>query len=725
MLNKITEPQAVYSKAPTPGQPAHASFTTPPKKKSNFNWKIGGSIIAVCLIAVVGVAGVLIAQRQQADQSPVAPNAPESRPSAAIEPTACSLSFEVKAPVVPPPEPGAPQCVSKTASLITTVNSKETKTPLTANTKVKRGDTIEYAVTVKPTTVNTDATIIDTLPTHVDYVRNSAKINGVSPGSQAPYDSATHKMNVPVSFGSLTNRVLTYRVTVKSTAPATGTAANFTNAATLSVDGKTLPVSNSCKITLAVLAPPSGVASCVSKQAFKANGSPYGTTGSPLVKRGEVVTYKITVKANSETGGPVVVKDVLPAALTYKAGSARIGTSTPTATQFSASGQTLTFTLGTMANTTTNKELVLTYAATVKADAAVAPFVNSVAVSTNGTAATTPAACKVSLQVAPVGVAACQSKEAFTNYGGTKIANDSVVQKGTTFAYKLTVTATEQTAGQVAVVDTLPSTLEFVESKDNTLQHSNGKLTATLPQFGATVADRTKVFEYKVKVKDSASPGKFENAVTVTTAGNTAQADSCKWTLHVPYQCDSTCTTDAQCNNNGSGTTYVCSEDAGNKCRLASNPESNSCSGTSTEYSCNSSCSSDSQCQDVDEEYVCAETSEGDRCRHKDYPTRTSCEEPPTSTPTPTPAIGCNDGCVSNADCSNPNHICYNDGTSQVCRLETNPTSASCTNPGTTTITSQPELPQELPQTGPEDWVNWLKAGLITLGIGAALLLLL
>lgn len=722
MLNKITEPQAQYSKAPTPGQPAHSSFTTPPKKKSSLNWKIVSGIVTVSLVAIVGVAGVLIAQRQQADQTPVAPNAPQSQPQAAIDPIpGCSLTFTVG--TTPPPTTGTAKCISKTAQLVSISGAK---TSLTANSKVKRGDTIEYAITFSHKTDTQAATIIDVLPPALEFVADSAAVNGtkVEPTYTLSNNTVTYAVNIPA--GHTGNYIYTYQARVKTDAQI----ANFTNAVRIAFNGDHQNADTSCKITLGVeTPPPTGVASCISKQALKADGSPYGTTGTPLVKRGETITYKITVRANSETSGPVEIKDVLPASLTYTAGSARIGTTTPTATQFKQEGQTLTFTPGIMANTATNRELVLIYKATVKADATVAPFKNAVVVSTNGKAATSPAACVVNLQVAPVGVAACQSKQAFTDYGGTLIVNDSVVQKGTTFAYKLTVTATEQTAGEVAIVDTLPSSLEFVSSKDNTLQYSNGKLTATLPAFGATVADKTKVFEYKVKVKDTAAPGKFENAVTVTTAGNTAQADSCKWTLHAPYQCDSSCTTDAQCNNNGSSTTYICSETAGNKCRLASNPESNSCAGTSKEYSCNSSCSSDSQCQDVDEDFICAETSEGDRCRHKDYPTRSSCEAPTTSTPTPTPAIGCNDSCVTNADCSNPSHICYNDGSgTQVCRLETNPTNASCSGPVASTpprVPGQPSLPEELPQTGPEDWVNWLKAGLITLGIGAALLLLL
>lgn len=110
----------------------------------------------------------------------------------------------------------------------------------------------------------------------------------------------------------------------------------------------------------------------------------------------------------------------------------------------------------------------------------------------------------------------------------------------------------------------------------------------------------------------------------------------------------------------------------------------------------------------------------------------------PTNTPVPsttpratvTPTTGCNDLCTSNADCSNSSHICFtaSDGENR-CRLESNPTDVNCQNTAVastnTPAPSQPALPETLPETGPEDWGNWLKAGLAILGVGAALLLML
>ncbi|MBP9781639.1 hypothetical protein KBC89_03200 [Candidatus Woesebacteria bacterium] len=104
-----------------------------------------------------------------------------------------------------------------------------------------------------------------------------------------------------------------------------------------------------------------------------------------------------------------------------------------------------------------------------------------------------------------------------------------------------------------------------------------------------------------------------------------------------------------------------------------------------------------------------------------------------TATPTTrvTPVVGCNAICVTNADCSNPAHICFVvSETENRCRLESNPMDMNCQNPVAAVtepaeVAQQPALPETLPETGPEDWGNWLKAGLAILGIGAALLLML
>ncbi len=180
--------------------------------------------------------------------------------------------------------------------------------------------------------------------------------------------------------------------------------------------------------------------------------------------------------------------------------------------------------------------------------------------------------------------------------------------------------------------------------------------------------------------------------------------------------CNEACTSNTQCQNTNAN--YTC-DTTTNTCRLASNPTSTTCEAVPPK--CNESCRTNAECEKGDPDHYCDDTT--DTCRLETNPTSTTCSEP-AATPTPTPTVGCNDTCVTNADCSNSNHICATteDGTLK-CRLSSYPTSTSCTLPATST--AQPTLPPALPQTGPEDWMNWLKAGLVTLGLGAALFFLL
>lgn len=99
--------------------------------------------------------------------------------------------------------------------------------------------------------------------------------------------------------------------------------------------------------------------------------------------------------------------------------------------------------------------------------------------------------------------------------------------------------------------------------------------------------------------------------------------------------------------------------------------------------------------------------------------TTTSTVTPTGSVTTVITTVGCNDTCKANADCSNISHICY----SGQCRLDVNPTDSQCKLPnGETTIVRPVNVPT---QSGPANWMNYVKAGLGTLGIGALLLLLL
>lgn len=388
------------------------------------------------------------------------------------------------------------------------------------------------------------------------------------------------------------------------------------------------------------------------------------------------------------------------------------------------------------------------------------------------------------------GTATCTSKKAFTDFStittSTELTSATPLKKGQEFVYRITAKGGTTPAANVTITDQLPAELTYVGPVgDSVITHSNGLVTVTYP----TVGETPKVAEFKVKVAATAVAGaNVINKATIKTEG--ANPSECSVTLKVEaaaadYSCNEPCTTTSQCQDTtkGGNALYSC-DTTSQTCRLTTNPTSTTCEAA-TVYACNTTCTSDSQCKTVNNDWVCA-ADQGNRCRLDTNRGSVSCEAPPktytcnatcddtaqcqtynssyvcynaggttgkvcrlsgtetstscqtASAPPPTPTIGCNQTCATNADCSNTDHICYDTAlvgqtAGKVCRLANYVNSSTCTTPSstvaytppTTTKGGQPALPAELPQTGPEDWLNWLKAGLITLGVGAALLLLL
>jgi hypothetical protein len=192
------------------------------------------------------------------------------------------------------------------------------------------------------------------------------------------------------------------------------------------------------------------------------------------------------------------------------------------------------------------------------------------------------------------------------------------------------------------------------------------------------------------------------------------------------YTCNAECTTDAQCQTANSQ--YVCDGET-DRCRLDASRTSTTCTPPADTYVCNSTCTTNAQCQTIGSNYICYEN----HCRMDSNPSSSACQPPVAVVPSPT--VGCNHTCVTNADCTNSAHICATtaDG-SKRCRLDSYVNSETCTTPQvayTTPVQStrpqtQPELPQELPQTGAfDDLPKWLLGGLTVIGVGIAVLLLL
>ncbi len=209
------------------------------------------------------------------------------------------------------------------------------------------------------------------------------------------------------------------------------------------------------------------------------------------------------------------------------------------------------------------------------------------------------------------------------------------------------------------------------------------------------------------------------------------------------------CVSTSETDDDGNIVKYCADEDYLDAC-VANPGENTCCSAPNEELACGEEgCETDSDCEsglvcltaDNDKKY-CAKEAYETACT--DNPSTTNCctaptitttttvttTVTPTGTATPTgtvtpgvttviTTVGCNDVCDANADCSNISHVCYEGR----CRLDVNPTDTQCRLPsGETTIVRPVHVPT---QSGPADWLNYVKAGLGVLGVGALLLLLL
>lgn len=443
---------------------------------------------------------------------------------------------------------------------------------------------------------------------------------------------------------------------------------------------------SACFVEFSVPAP-DGIANCISKKAF--TEAPGAASSQPiaenkLLPRGTEFFYQVTISANKLTSGNVSFSDQLPPVLTYIEDAAN----TP-GLIYDATTKTLAKSLGQMQP---DQIIKINFKVKLAADAALGKFTNNASIATEGGSQIEPIKCASSLAVLPEGKAICEAKTAYTmtddGNTGELLAAGSEVNPGDKFIYRITASADEPTLSGAVIVDTLPSKVKFAKAISGGLVHQDGVVRAEIDSFtysNSTPSPTKNVaYDFIVQVDASASPGVFTNHVSILNGENANDTSVCSLDLVIPEnKCDSACVVNAQCPTGLSCINAVC--------RLAENP-------------------TDTQCKPK----IVASPS----------PTPTPTPTP-SPAPTPTPAIGCNDSCTTNADCTNPNHICYSTDTGNKCRLASNVDNLSCVNPVVSTPTPQPELPQELPETGWSELSNWLKAGLVTIGIGAALLLLL
>lgn len=722
MLNPQQSQPATYNKH---GMTELGTTTPPRKQKKSFGMRSILTVVGLSLFFIIAISGVLIAQRQSQVKEAVAPNAPASRPSAA-EPAAvvnaCEKTFSVAF------TPGQP-----------ITSAYACNTPCTDDVQCKDIAPGQAAVCYRP-----DAGKIVEWTPWLDS--QDAIPSSVGSGLVTSFVGFTRP------DGSIRQFLVRGGELFARTSTAPGVWDNWQKNDALNGVG-----SGTLTSLTAFVVPETGGATGTIRQHAVIGGKVWtregrngGTQWDPEWKDASSNFQGVGADTGVITGYSAYV---MPDGKSIKQHLVRgyklyVRNSDPTRTQWP------NFSANAAADSTGLTGDLTSFSAFIRPDGGIKQFVvkGGSLVKRDDAGGkcriNTPelleqADCKA--EPTP-GVASCQSKEAFTDFStvttATKLTSATPLKKGQEFVYRITVKGSTPEAKNVTITDTLPTGLTYVGPVgDSVIKHAAGVVTVTYPTVGAV----PKIAEFKVKVAATVADGiDIVNKATIKSEG--ANPDECSVPLKVEsktitFACDSSCTGDtAEADCKSANNDYTCSAAQGNKCRLSTNPASSECKPKENVYSCGVTCTTTDQCKSYNQNYVCHPVggAAGKVCRlgngNEQY---SNCQAP--NTPPPAPTVGCNVTCGTTADCSNSAHICYDTALigqsyGKVCRLPDYVYSTSCTSPTGTTVAvtpptttkgGQPALPAELPQTGPEDWMNWLKAGLITLGVGAALLLLL
>lgn len=616
-----------------------------------------------------------------------------------------------------------------------------------------------------------------TNPNQQFYTKNSETFPKMSENSSANMntDKTTPKKNkfknifavaafVILALGGAMGVLISQR---QATTPGEDVKVVTPNAPTSQPQAAPVAEVQSCTMQFEVF-PVIGDIKCLDKKLYDAQGEPM-EAGSALT-RGEEYEYVISLIATNLTPGKVILNDVIPAPLEFS----RVAPENEVNIINDPSAGTIVANFGQL----DNEEVSLRFFVTLPIDAEPMSNVENIAkvytvedLDADLTPPVNANQCSVTHTVLPEGIAQCDSKQAFTDFNGTQLDPESEINPGDEFVYRITVSAEKTTTGPVVINDVLPDDLKFIDDPENDPRIvENPENTLTIDLGGDTgdqpmIAGDEEIIEFKVQLASSPTEDVFENSATVITNEDTENPSVCSIPLNLKkYSCNSECTTDANCKTIGEN--YTCHETSnGDKfCRYIGNEDNLECKsplcgdgviqegeacddGNDVDTDdCRNDCTLP-KCGDgvVQEGEACDDGNNVDTDSCKNNCTLPNCGDGilkspeqcddgnnisgdgcnancnvENSTPTPTPAPGCNELCVQNADCSNTAHICVTtaDGSNR-CRLDKYVDSTTCTVP------AQPTLPPQLPETGPADWMNWLKAGLATLGIGTALFLLL
>lgn len=187
--------------------------------------------------------------------------------------------------------------------------------------------------------------------------------------------------------------------------------------------------------------------------------------------------------------------------------------------------------------------------------------------------------------------------------------------------------------------------------------------------------------------------------------------------------CGSSCTDTSQCAFNHSCENGKC---VLNICTAGASCSDDLCRAISCGSSCstNTDCPTDHTCSSgVCKLTTCVEgssTCTSDSCSVINVVTVTQTPPPVAQ---PSPAVGCNQSCQTNADCSDGNHICVDTSSGRRCRLDSNVASESCSPAGQAVVPTP--MPQSLPVAGSNDILKAVGVGAAAVILGIVGLLLL
>jgi uncharacterized repeat protein (TIGR01451 family) len=329
---------------------------------------------------------------------------------------------------------------------------------------------------------------------------------------------------------------------------------------------------------------------------------------------------------------------------------------------------------------------------------------------------TNAAACTLNFVATPSNTPISCDKTAFRDEFSNSAGNYQLLTQQTNFnpgdtvVFRINMTNNGQSTAQISLKDPLTgnnlNNFTFVDSDCGDTAYDSTTRILTCPAAAAN-AGATITHTFRVKLGNSVAPG----TTLVNTANIAAGQDEASCSVSVTvngaspspspsptptpntYSCNSSCTSDEQCRSVNAG--YICSLEAGNRCRLDTNRGSETCTPAENTYACNSSCTSNAQCQTASSSYICY----NDRCRLDSNVAASNCL--PSRYVPPSPTVGCNYECSTNADCTSPDQICADTAQGRRCRLDRYVNSESCTPPSYTA--AQPTKPTRLPVAGAAD----------------------